>query len=97
MVVFPLIFISGCATPEQRLTDSAKVKAQINAGRYLPEFPPDWRLRARSGVKIGDRADVALLKTDEALSRQNGRTRRCVDWYRRIRGGVAGRKVEAAR
>lgn len=82
-----VICCAGCATNDrlERLRDASAEQAVAALPVELPDLPPDCRLRARSGVVEGDRLDVALLKTDQALSRQNGRTKRCSAWYETLR------------
>ncbi len=66
----------------------AEIKAQIAAVQAAPALPGDCKEQERSGVKTGDKLDVALLKTDAALSRANARVTRCADWYINTRGAV---------
>lgn len=54
---------------------------EVRAERSLPSLPEDCRRLSRSGVQEGDRLDVAVLKADAALDRQNARTARCAGWY----------------
>lgn len=57
-------------------------------GRTLPEYPDGCRRSHSSGVKIGDRLDAALLKTDRALTRANGQIRECAGWYDEMKTGI---------
>jgi hypothetical protein len=57
------------------------VVVEARAEQVLPDLPADCRRQSRSGVQAGDRLDVAVLKTDAALDRQNARTLRCAEWY----------------
>jgi hypothetical protein len=66
---------------EASLTDQAR------AAEALPEFPADCRRREASGVVEGDRLDVALVKAERALSRQNARSGRCAGFYDDVRAG----------
>lgn len=84
------LFLISCATvnPQDRINDAAKKKAEagqvdqaIEATTQLPDQPGDCKRNERSGVTDGDRLDVALLKTDRALSRANSRVQRCANWY----------------
>ena len=56
----------------------------------LPPYPEDCRLTSTAGVEEGERLDVAVLKYDNALSRQNARTAYCAEWY----DGIAGRTID---
>lgn len=75
-------------------TDIARVQAageavgEARAEQVLPDLPADCRRQSRSGVQAGDRLDVAVLKTDTALDRQNARTLRCAEWYDQLQAGV---------
>jgi hypothetical protein len=85
------MFLAGCTTDSAALNAAASQAASadivpqaIEAARRLPELPPDCRRREGSGVAIGDRLDVALLKTDRALGRANDRVTRCAAWFEDI-------------
>jgi hypothetical protein len=82
----------GCArTDLDRVQNAGAVIGRERAADApLPELPPDCRRQSRSGVVDGDRLDVALLKTDAALARQNARTRDCAAWYDELRAGLIG-------
>lgn len=94
------LFLSGCGTSDARFAAAAREKelatqlqaaiereAQLREGMRLPE---DCARRERSGVKAGDRLDIAALKTDAALGRANDRAVRCAAYNRRtIEGTVA--------
>ena len=96
-----LISAAGCATDSARLGIAARAKATADvqsstidlaeqervASRQLPALPAECRKRERSGVKLGERADVALLKTDQALTRANGRVVNCAAWYDKLKDG----------
>ncbi len=58
---------------------------------YLPPYPEDCRMTSTAGVDEGERLDVAVLKYDHALGRQNARTSRCAKWY----DGIAGRNINS--
>jgi hypothetical protein len=45
------------------------------------ELPADCRRWQASGVQPRDRLDVALVKTDTALTQANLRVRRCAAWH----------------
>lgn len=79
------LLLTGCQTAEQLALKSAAKAGEIEASKELPDYPDHCRTTARSGVQKGDRLDVALLRTENALNRQNGRTRRCADWYDKIK------------
>ncbi len=75
-------------------TDSARIQAAgaavggARAEQVLPDLPEDCRRLSYSGVRAGDRLDVAVLKADAALARQNARTARCADWYDQLQAGL---------
>lgn len=88
--------LMGCATSERaRLADAKRAQAAAEATRAaiteaakVPDKPEDCRINERSGVKLGDRLDVALLKTDRALGRANARIDRCWAWDQDYRKGL---------
>ena len=91
-----LIFLSACVTAEERLGAAGRMKAEadlvdtaIRALRPLPDMPADCTAREASGVRKGDRLDVALVKTDRALGRANARVRRCATWYGELKANPA--------
>jgi anti-sigma factor RsiW len=78
--------LTGCGAGklEHRLDEATRRQAE--AGQWSAmvdrltsgEKPPaDCDVEERSGVKRGDRQDVALRKTDAALYQANQRIRRC--------------------
>ena len=75
-------------------TDIARIQAageavgKVRAEQVLPDLPEDCRRLSYSGVREGDRLDVAVLKADGALARQNARTARCADWYDQLQAGL---------
>lgn len=82
------IFCAACAEDDAaRLRAAGQAVGETRAEKALPDLPEDCRRRSYSGVGQGDRLDVALLKTDAALTRQNARTRRCADWYDDLQEG----------
>ncbi len=83
------ISLTGCVTAEKQALDAAINAGQL-AGVVLPILPDDCAKTARSGVRAGERLDVALIRTDQALSRQNARTRRCAAWYNKVRTDTRG-------
>ncbi|KIC42252.1 hypothetical protein RA27_02380 [Ruegeria sp. ANG-R] len=81
-----LIFCAACSQTEfEQARDAGRRAGELRAQNALPEYPDDCRQLVRSGVAIGDRLDVALLKADAALSGQNDRIQRCADWYDGLR------------
>lgn len=96
------IFLSACETNKQRIQKAAAQKANAEAvgpaldllkteraqANNLPMLPIDCKRLERSGVAEGDRLDVALVKTDKALTRANGRVGRCADWHANLRKGL---------
>ena len=83
-----MIFWTACAQTEKRLEAVGSKRGLRAAERTLPQLPMDCRGISRADVQEGDRLDVALLKTDRALSRQNGRSTRCSEWYDQLRAGL---------
>lgn len=75
-----LALLAGCSTAEQRALDAARRQGELNA-QLFPPYPDDCRKRERSGVRMGERLDVALIRTDQALGRANARISRCAAWY----------------
>ncbi len=80
MLLIP-VFSSACVTDKDRALLAGMQLGEIEASKKLAEYPDDCRKSSRSGVRKGERLDVALLRTDQALTRQNNRTDRCADWY----------------
>lgn len=59
-----------------------QVTAVQEATNDPPNLPSDCRQDdVKSGAAIGDRADVAWLKAERALSQQNARVGRCAKWH----------------
>lgn len=86
-------FLNACQTAEGRLAAAGRTQAEaslveqaLEASRVSPPLPADCRKRERSGVADGDRLDVALVKTDQALGRANARVARCAAWHDGLRG-----------
>ena len=87
------LFLISCATNNQdRLNQAARDTAEasqvdeaIQQTRQLPEQPADCKRIERAGIKDGERLDIALVKTDRALSRANNRISRCAGWYEDLR------------
>ena len=86
--------LTGCATnDESRINFAGASKADASIGvqaleilnnikePQIPKLPSDCSQREKSGVKVKDRQDVALLKTDRALGKANDRVIRCSSWY----------------
>lgn len=86
-----LIFMSACATNDERLRTATALSAQVEASKELPGYPEDCRRKEASGVRIGEPLDVALIRTDQALGRANARVVRCGRWYDEIKSGLEGR------
>jgi hypothetical protein len=85
-----LIFLSACATNDERLRTAAALSAQVEVTKELPGYPEDCRRKEASGVRVGEPLDVALIRTDQALGRANARVMRCGRWYDEIKQGYAG-------
>jgi hypothetical protein len=67
----------------------AVADAERAIGRNLPEYPDSCRKQHRSRVKLGDRLDIALVKTDRALAQANGQIRECAGWYDAFRKDIS--------
>ncbi|MFB9340587.1 hypothetical protein ACFFTN_01545 [Aminobacter aganoensis] len=88
--------LTGCATGDRaRLSAAKQAEATAQATRNalqeaakVPDKPADCRSTERSGVKLNDRLDIALVKTDRALSRANARIARCWAWDETYRKGL---------
>ncbi len=85
-----LIFLSACATNDERLRTAASLSAHVEASKELPGYPEDCRRKEASGVRVGELLDVALIRTDQALGRANARVMRCSQWFDKIKQGYAG-------
>lgn len=90
------VFLTGCVTAEGRLNRAGAVKGEagivssaIEELKSLPDLPADCSRREVSGVRKGDRLDVALVKTDRALGRANARVGRCAAWYGDLKAGFS--------
>jgi hypothetical protein len=88
------LFSSGCGSDAparlaaaERTKVEASLTDQVRAAEALPELPADCRRREASGVVEGDRLDVALVKSERALARQNARGGRCAGFYEDVRAG----------
>lgn len=76
------IFCAACAqTDAERIEAAGQIVGETRAAADWPEYPAECRRTSRGGIEAGDRLDVAVLKLDAALARQNARTLRCADWY----------------
>lgn len=89
-------FCAACDQTEARLEVVGADRGARAAERTLPALPEDCRALSRAGVQEGDRLDVALLKIDRALTRQNMRTTRCAEWYDQLRAGLQSAPAETA-
>lgn len=92
------LFSSGCAgDPARRLAVAERQKAEAGlvgealAAGTLPDLPADCRRKDASGVAEGDRLDLALLKAERALARQNARTGRCAAFYDEVKAARGAR------
>ena len=95
--------MSGCGTDRARLAEAFGAQAEADlvgqtidaaeaereAARKLPALPLECRRRIRSGVKLGDRLDHAVERTDIALGAANKRLAACAAWYDRIAGNAS--------
>lgn len=89
-----LLCLTGCASDRAILgaayADKAKAGttgAAIEAGREIPDIPADCRRQEASGIALGDRLDVAVVKSDRARQRANARVTRCAQWHDEYRAG----------
>jgi hypothetical protein len=83
------IFLVGCGqTDVARLQAAGEAVGQVQAEGLLPDLPADCRRLSFSGVRGGDRLDVAAQKADAALFQQNARTTRCAAWYDQLQAGL---------
>lgn len=64
------------------------VADERETGRQIPDYPPECRRKHRSGVAGGDRQDVALVKTDNALWRHQRQTDVCAAWFDDWKAGI---------
>jgi hypothetical protein len=97
-----IVSLSGCAANETlRKAEIEKsnanaafdalivAKDELNQAKQFPEQPPDCKKNEKSGVKLNDRLDAAVIKYDRALSAANARSSRCSEWYDATRNGIA--------
>lgn len=86
--------LSACAgnSLEHRLDQAARQQAEAEQLAGMVErlrggepAPADCGVEERSGVKRGDRQDIALRKTDAALHQANQRIRRCAKFNVAVR------------
>ncbi len=96
MVLSMVPFCAACDLTEARLDVVGAERGARAANRTLPPLPEDCRAQSRAGVQAGDRLDIALLKIDRALTRQNMRTTRCADWFDQLRAGLQAKPSEGA-
>lgn len=88
------VFLTACTTVDKQISDAARASGELEATKVLPEYPADCRRIERSGVRNNERLDTALIRTDQALGRQNARVRRCADWYDGIREDFNPKETE---
>ncbi len=96
MVLSMVTFCAACDLTEARLDAVGAERGARAANRTLPPLPEDCRALSRAGVQAGDRLDIALLKIDRALTRQNMRTTRCAEWFDQLRAGLQAKPSEGA-
>ena len=97
MPLLMTVYLAACQTAETRANRAGKTLGEVAAlgsSATHPPLPSDCRKRERSGVRLGDPLDTALIKTDQALGRANARVKRCADWDDRFRAELkrGGRK-----
>lgn len=89
MALWIPVFLNACGqTDIARIQAAGEAVGEARAEQVLPDLPEDCRRLSYSGVRAGDRLDVAVLKADGALARQNARTTRCADWYDQLQAGL---------
>ena len=92
------MFLASCETAKQKrfneaqrqIAISEQVEEVIDKVSSLPEYPQDCKVFEKSRVKSGERLDLALVKTDRALSRANSRVKRCSEWYEDLKKSREG-------
>ncbi len=94
MALSVMIFCAACDQTEARLDAVGADRGTRTAERTMPPLPEDCRTLSRASVQEGDRLDVALLKIDRALTRQNMRTTRCAEWFDQLRAGLQSLPAE---
>ncbi len=92
-VLIPICLAACGPTDIARVQAAGQAVGEARAAQMLPDLPPDCRRHTRSGVRQGDRLDIALLQTDAALAAQNARTTRCATWYDTLREGFASNET----
>lgn len=86
--------LTGCEHLSERLAAAKSEEARADvvdlalAVHSIPDLPADCRKKEASGIKTGDRMDVALLKSERALGRANARVERCAEFYDSIKEGA---------
>ena len=94
------ISLSACVSAGERLGQARSDEARADlvdealGVAALPDLPADCRLREASGVKVGDRLDVAVLKSERALGRSNDRVTRCAGFYDDVKGNAGAHKQQ---
>ncbi len=94
MALSVMIFCAACDQTEAQLAVVGADRGARAAERTLSPLPEDCRVLSRAGVQEGDRLDVALLKIDRALTRQNMRTTRCAEWFDQLHAGLLAAQHE---
>lgn len=82
------IFLASCGTINTTLLEAGQRSGEVEASKQVSEYPEDCRRISKSGVKEGMRLDEALLRTDQALTNQNNRSRRCAEWYDELKTNI---------
>lgn len=82
------LFLSACATDKERAQRAGAALGVIEAQKVWPNLPDDCRKQERSGVRMGEPLDTALIRTDRALGRANARVKRCADWHDQVGAGI---------
>ena len=95
------ISASSCATDRERIAAAEAEKANVSiideaisigaTSEPIPPAPPQCSGPVRAGVSPDDRADVALVRQDAALTRANSTLAACAAFYEGVRNGRLAR------
>ncbi|CTQ53527.1 hypothetical protein LP7551_02051 [Roseibium album] len=90
MLLLTSLFLAGCQTANERARAAGERIGDAAAASAFPDLPNDCRRQERSGVRLGEPLDLALIRTDQALGRANARVRRCAKWHDAFKAGLNG-------
>lgn len=95
LILASLAFLTGCETDRQTIARAEHAKAENEAVAQaaeilarqndLPPWPPECTEKEKAGVSRKDKADIAIVKYDQALTRANEKPVRCAGWYETVR------------